>query len=361
MSPSVCTTVDEIAERVKAASASNTPLRIRGGGTKDFYGRDTTAEHHELLDMGGLTGIVGYEPSELYITTRAGESLANVESVLAERGQCLPFEPPCFAQCGRSGGTVGGMVAAGLSGPSRATSGCVRDFVLGANMINGMGQQLVFGGQVMKNVAGYDVSRLMAGALGTLGVLTEVTLKVLPSAPAEATLRFDMNEATAITQLNRWAGQPLPLNASVWESGSLWVRLRGARAAVDAATTSMGGEASDFDWSALRHHTHPFFADDESAVWRLSVRDTTSPIGMGDSLIEWGGAQRWLRAPVDAAKEIRAVAKKSGGHAVLFRGKDKSCGVFEPLPAALEKIHRDLKRQFDPAGIFNPGRMFENL
>ena len=221
------TALASVIERIRAAAQGGVPLRIRGGGSKDFYGEPTQGE---LLDTRTLTGITSYEPSELVITVRAGTSLAELEGVLAERGQCLPFEPPHFA----GGATVGGMVAAGLSGPARASAGATRDFVLGLSMVNGRGEFLTFGGQVMKNVAGYDVSRLMAGAWGTLGLLTEVSLKVLPVAPAEATLRFELPQAEALRRLNAWGGQPLPLNASCWveDAGTarLYVRLRGARA-----------------------------------------------------------------------------------------------------------------------------------
>ena len=226
----------QITERVRAAVADQTPLRIRGGGTKDFHGR---ALRGDVLDTRQLSGITSYEPSELVITARAGTPLAELEAALAAKGQCLPFEPPHFSP----GATVGGMVAAGLSGPARASVGAVRDYVLGVSLINGKAEPLTFGGQVMKNVAGYDVSRLMAGSWGTLGLLTEVSLKVLPVAPAEATLRFECNQADALRKLHAWGGQPLPLNASCWVQdggvGTLYVRLRGAVAAVQAACKSM--------------------------------------------------------------------------------------------------------------------------
>src|SRR4051812_25384636 len=231
--------LDELAQRVRAACASGTPLRIRGGGSKDFYGE---AAEGELLETAALAGISSYEPTELVVTVRAGTPLAQVEAVLAERGQCLPFEPPHFG----GGATVGGMVAAGLSGPARASVGALRDFVLGLSMINGRGELLTFGGQVMKNVAGYDVSRLMAGAMGTLGLIVEVSLKVLPRAPAQAALRFELTQAQALERLNAWGGKPLPLNASCWVeeagAGTLYLRLRGAQAAVQAACKTLGGD-----------------------------------------------------------------------------------------------------------------------
>jgi glycolate oxidase FAD binding subunit len=267
--------------------------------------------------------------------------------------------------------TVGGMVAAGLNGPARASVGAVRDFVLGLQLLNGQAELLTFGGQVMKNVAGYDVSRLMAGALGTLGLITEVSLKVLPRAVAESTLVFELDEAQALARLNAWGAQPLPINASCWHQGSLMVRLRGAQAAVAAAKTRMGGQILEADpamrlWNALREQTAPFFqlAEGESLL-RLSVPDTAPPLNMGATLIEWGGAQRWLKLPLSARPDMGGVLAGSIGHATLFRAHgpevDKSAGVFTPLAAPLDRITRELKKQFDPAGIFNRGRLYPDF
>lgn len=346
-----------LAARVKDAAAAGTPLRIRGGGSKDFYGQSLRGE---VLDMRGYSGIVSYEPSELVVTVRAGTPLAELDALLAAQGQCLPFEPPHFGR----GATVGGMVASGLNGPARASAGAVRDYVLGVVILNGRGEQLQFGGQVMKNVAGYDVSRLMAASLGTLGVLLEVSLKVLPVPPAEATLAFELGEADAIAQLNRWGGLPLPLNASSWQAGRLHVRLRGAQAAVEAAEKTMGGERLGKEaalwWYSLREQTAAFFGLDENAgeaLWRLSVPDTAGPLALGETLIEWGGAQRWVRRPAAGAAGIRQAAAAVNGHATLFRAADKSVPVFTPHTSALERIHRELKKQFDPAGILNPRRL----
>ena len=354
--------LQHITERVRAAAADGTPLRIRGGGSKDFYGQTLQGD---LLDTRPLAGIVSYEPSELVVTVRAGTPLAELEAALAEKGQVLPFEPPHFAS-GGAVATVGGMVAAGLNGPARASVGAVRDYVLGVQMLNGKAELLTFGGQVMKNVAGYDVSRLMAGSLGTLGLLVEVSLKVLPKAVAESTLVFELDEAQALAQLNRWGGQPLPINASCWFDGALMVRLRGAQAAVAAAHKTMGGTVMDAQaaplWNALREQTAPFFqlAQGESLV-RLSVPDTTPPLDLGPTLVEWGGAQRWLKLPLSAASDRGAVLANLAGHATLFRAVDKSAGVFTPLAAPLDRIHRELKKQFDPAGIFNRGRLYPDF
>ena len=364
----------QITERVRAAVADQTPLRIRGGGTKDFHGRGL---HGDVLDTRLLSGITSYEPSELVITARAGTPLAELEAALAAKGQCLPFEPPHFGP----GATVGGMVAAGLSGPARASVGAVRDYVLGVSLINGKAEPLTFGGQVMKNVAGYDVSRLMAGSWGTLGLLTEVSLKVLPVAPAEATLRFECNQADALRKLHAWGGQPLPLNASCWVQdgggGTLYVRLRGAVAAVQAACKSMGGTHLDnatttpnnaLDWSACRDHTLPWFVQrtqqPDLALWRLSL-PATAPVlplpAAAQPLVEWHGALRWVQAPASAGDALRAAAEAVGGSASVFVAAsaypESASGQFDPKSAALAQIHARVKQAFDPAGIFNPGRL----
>ena len=352
-------------DRVASATAAGAQLCIRGGGTKSFYGE---AAMGEPLDTRELEGISSYEPSELVVTARCGTSLSSMEATLAEQGQCLAFEPPHFA----FGSTVGGMVACGLSGPSRAAAGSLRDHLLGATVLNGRNEVLTFGGQVMKNVAGYDVSRLMAGAMGILGVILEVSLKVVPVAPASATLRFHMDQAEALARLNQWGGQALPINASAWWDGTLVLRLRGAHAAVQAAKVSLGGELLDANvadafWEGLRNHSDEYFAhakaevDAGGALWRLSVPQTAPALALaGDHLIEWGGAQRWLRSSAPAAV-VRDTAERAGGHATLFRARNKEAGAFAPLRAPLDRIHRDLKKSFDPSGVFNPGRLYPGL
>ena len=369
----------EITQRIKAAASAGATLRIRGGGTKDFFSQSLQGE---ILDTTGLNGIASYEPSELVVTVKAGTPLAELEAALAEKNQCLPFEPPHFS----TGTTVGGMVAAGLSGPSRASSGSVKDFVLGVNMLNGKGEELHFGGTVMKNVAGYDVSRLMAGSMGTLGLLTEVSLKVLPIAPAEATLKFECSQSEAINMLNTWGAQPLPLNASCWiqeaGQGVLYVRLRGAVAAVEAAIHKMGGKLQNAtsgnatvaaDWQALRHQNMDFFKlQGDECLWRLSVPDTAPDLQLAHidkTLIEWHGAQRWVKLPYGDVASIRSKVNAVGGNAILFIAPQaisttanfENKAIFNPLKAPLDRIHRDLKKQFDPAGIFNPGRMFADM
>ncbi|THC43305.1 glycolate oxidase subunit GlcE [Massilia sp. Mn16-1_5] len=346
--------IEQFKEQIRAAAAQQRVLRIRGGGTKDWYGGALAGE---ILDTRGFSGIVDYEPTELVITARCGTPLAEIEAVLAQQNQMLAFEPPHFGE----GATFGGAIAAGLSGPRRANSGAVRDFVLGAQLMDGKGELLNFGGQVMKNVAGYDVSRLLAGSLGTLGLITELSVKVLPRALLDATLRFETSEIEAIRMLNVWGGQPLPLSASCWYQGVLMLRLAGAQAAVDAAVKSLGGQVvpdADGFWNDLREQRHAFFTG-EAPLWRLSVPSTTGAIVLdGEQLIEWGGAQRWLRASSNAAETIRSAVRAVGGHATLFRGGDKSAGVFQPLAPAVARIHERLKAAFDPSHIFNPGRMF---
>jgi glycolate oxidase FAD binding subunit len=345
-------TLDDIVAAIRVAHDGHAPLRIRGAGSKDFYGGMLAGD---VLDVEGYRGIVTYEPTELYITARCGTPLAEIDAALAEKGQMLAFEPPHFGSA-----TVGGCVAAGLAGPRRQQAGAVRDFVLGVKLVDGTGQVLDFGGQVMKNVAGYDVSRLLAGSLGTLGVLAEVTLKVLPRPVAEATLLFEMDAATAIARLNQWGGQPLPVSASFWHEGQLWLRLSGARAAVEAARGKLGGTVAvdaEKHWNSVREQTHPAFA--EKLLWRLALPSTAPAPGLdGLCAIEWGGALRWYAGEQEAA---RGAAARLGGHAVLYRAPESlRCreGAFAPLAPAMLALHRRLKESFDPRGILNPGRLY---
>lgn len=353
-------------DRIAAANADGKPLRIVGGGGKDWYGNALAGE---IFDVSAYRGIVHYDPTELVITARCGTPLAEVEAALAEKGQMLAFEPPYFGRAanGRAAvgahATIGGAVACGLSGPRRQAAGAVRDFVLGAVLMDAQGQVLHFGGEVMKNVAGYDVSRLLVGSLGMLGLILEVSIKVLPRPVAERTLRFAMDQAGALARLNHWAGQPWPITASCWHESSLTVRLSGAAAAVDAACRKLDGEevdgAAEF-WNGLREQTHAFFADAPN-LWRLSLPSTVPPVDLlGAQLIEWGGAQRWLMSDA-APADVRAAAERAGGHATLFRGGDKSGGVFHPLAPAVLQVHRNLKAAFDPRGIFNPGRLVPGI
>ncbi len=354
-----------IVERVNDARASGTPLEIRGDGSKSFYGE---APSGACLDMRELRGIASYEPTELVVTARGGTALAELEEELRACGQCLPFEPPRF----NDQGTVGGMVAAGLAGPARSNVGSVRDHVLGVKLLSGRGELLTFGGQVAKNVAGYDVSRLMVGAQGILGVLCEVSIKVLPTPVASATLRIEENLGHAMRRLRQLASKPWPINASAWHENVLHLRLAGAQAAVSEACGSLGGEqvsANDAAvwWNALRDQRHPFFMVSEpelragECLWRLSVPAAGDRCELpGSQLVEWHGAQRWWRTRT-AAAEVREMAAAAGGHATLVRAADKSPGVFTPLNPALLKIHRSLKEAFDPQRILNRGRLYPEL
>ena len=346
----------DLQQAVLAAIANKSPLNIIGGGSKSFCGR---AASGTALSMAEHRGVVNYEPSELVITARAGTPLTEIETLLAQHGQMLAFEPPHFG----AGGTLGGSIACGLSGPRRPYAGSARDFMLGVQIINGKGEILRFGGQVMKNVAGFDVSRLMTGSFGTLGILLEASLKVLPLPEMEETLLFEYDEEEAIRRMNAWAGQSLPLSGAFFESGQLHLRLSGSVAALRAARSRLGGEnfsASADLWQRLRDQQHHFFQD-ETPLWRLSVAAATPPLNLpGECLLDWGGAQRWLKSDAPATT-IRAALDKVGGHATLFRGGDRHGEVFHPLSPAMLAIHRRVKTAFDPHGIFNPGRMYSVL
>ncbi len=346
----------ELQETVRTATARGTALHIRGGGTKDFYGRQINSQ---ALDVGKHRGILAHEPTELVITARAGTPLAEIEAALAEKNQMLAFEPPAFGPSA----TLGGTIACGFSGPRRPWSGSARDFVLGAKILNGHGEILRFGGQVMKNVAGFDVSRLMVGALGTLGVLLDISLKVLPRPEAEQTLAFALPPDRAIAAMNEWSRQPLPLSAAAHVGDTLYIRISGAGSALRAARARLGGELvekGDELWREMNEQQRQFFVGD-TPLWRLSVPPATAHLNLpGKWLIDWGGAQRWLKSDASAT-DIRRAAESAGGHATLFRGGDRNAEVFHPLPQPLAALHRRLKQSFDPAGILNPGRLYAGL
>ncbi len=345
----------QLQEQVNQARQTTTPLCIRGGGSKDFYGR---APVGELLDVSAHQGILNYEPTELVVTARAGTPLSEIEQVLAAEGQMLPFEPPHLG----AGATLGGSIACNFSGPRRAYAGAARDFVLGTRVLNGRGEILTFGGEVMKNVAGYDVSRLMCGALGTLGVLLEVSLKVLPQAASELTLIYQTQVEDALETLHDWGQKPYPISASCYDGDHLSVRLCGEERAVQAARKLLGGDAlaeSEAFWRKLREQQHGFFGS-RKPLWRLSLASDAAPLDVpGKWLYEWGGAQRWLKSEA-APETIREAALEAGGQATQYRGGDRE-QVFQPLPDGLMAIHRRLKSAFDPQGILNPGRMYQDL
>lgn len=346
--------IQQTCDTIKDAADRRIALRIEGGGTKSFYGRGTDGDALPTTDH---RGIVDYEPSELVLTARCGTPLAEIEDTLSEHGQMLPFEPPRFG----GEATIGGVIAAGLSGPRRPYAGAARDAVLGCEIINGFGEQLAFGGQVMKNVAGYDISRLMVGALGTLGVITQVSMKVVPRPVAEVTLAFEYSEGEAIGAMNRWAGRPLPVSATCHDGETLYLRLSGARTGVRSAAEQLGGEVvPDPDlWSRIRDQQHPFFRD-AAALWRVSVPPAAEPLDApGPTLMEWNGGLRWLAADAPA-RVVRDAAAAAGGHATWYRGHDGD-DVFHPLDDAKLALHRNLKRAFDPSGVLNPGRMYAEI
>jgi glycolate oxidase FAD binding subunit len=389
MNASSDATLSDLRERVTAAHRERKPLRLRGGGTKDFYGESIDGNlvagdliAGDLVDLRAYRGFVDYEPSELVVTARCGTRLAEIEAALAERGQFLAFEPPAFG----GDSTIGGVIAAGLSGPRRMYAGAARDFVLGATLLDARGDLLRFGGQVMKNVAGFDVSRLLCGSLGILGIITEVSLKVLPRPRAEETLRFELSQQAAIEAFNRWSGQPLPISGAAWSAGTAYLRLSGAASAVRAAHERLGGERLETTfatqwWNSLRHCNHAIF--NNSSLWRLSLPDTTPPLHLaGDVLIDWGGALRWygddsgdadtqtrnsvahesaVRRTNGQNKEARNIASAAGGTAIRWRGPAPPTGRLHPLQPAVATLHRRLKDRFDPHGIFNPGRLVPGI
>jgi glycolate dehydrogenase FAD-binding subunit len=349
------TLIDSFINTLRDAGSRGTPLFIRGGGSKAFYGRTVPAT---VFPMGEYAGVIDYSPTELVISARAGTPLTTIEAVLAQENQMLAFEPPHFGP----GATLGGTIACGLSGPRRPYAGAVRDHVLGVTCLNGSARQLRFGGQVMKNVAGYDISRTLTGSLGTLAVLLDITLKVLPRPETGLTLRQETTAAEAIVLFNRWAGLPLPLSAGCYHDGSLTLRLSGFEQGVKAAAKKIGGDPlpdTGSFWEDLREQRLAFF-NDPRPLWRLSITPAVPPLPLeGDCLIDWGGAQRWIKSGLPAAT-LRQSAADNGGHATLFRNGDGN-DVFHPLPTPLLALHRRLKRSFDPAGILNPGRMYPEL
>lgn len=336
-------------ETIRAAAAAHTPLRIRGGGSKDFYG---VSLEGDVLDTRGYGGIVEYEPTELVFTARAGTPLREVEAALADKGQMLPFEPPHFGP----DATFGGCIASGMSGPRRAYQGAVRDFVLGVRCLNSAGEDLQFGGQVMKNVAGYDLSRLLTGSFGTLGLILEISVKVLPIPDDEQTLRLEMNETQAIETMNRYASEPLPLSATCFAQDSLYIRLSGAASAVAATRKQLGGETIDGKpfWQSIREQTHPFFSNDRS-LWRLTIKSSAAPLALGPTLIEWNGSLRWICGDGDIAN-MQAAAGKAGGHTTLFRAPTRPDAIHR-LPSAMLALQKKIKQALDPEGIFGPHRL----
>lgn len=347
----------DLKQQVEAALTDKKNLVIQGGGTKTFLGRTCTGE---ILDTRSVTGIVDYEPTELFITARAGTPLSEIENIIAHENQCLAFEPPYFGD----NATFGGMIASGLSGPGRPYNGAVRDFMLGVKCLTGKGDVLTFGGQVIKNVAGYDVSRLMTGALGTLGIILEASIKVLPRPESEISLTKYIDETSAIRQMNSWAAKPFPISAACYENGCLNIRLSGTTKAVNLAKQKMNMDDHPGGigyWHELREHRLDYFTGNDHSLWRISVAPTTERINLpGEWLIDWGGAQRWLKSN-EPVNDVQMAVSKSGGHATLFRGGDREGEIFQPLAPEMFEIHKRLKKVFDPQNILNRGRIYKEL
>lgn len=348
----------ELQEYVTQAGTDNQPLSIQGGGSKSFFGMPSAATE---LDVSQHRGIISYEPTELVITARSGTTLETLNKVLAENGQMLPFEPPAFSPLA----TLGGTTACGLSGPARPYKGAVRDYVLGCQIINGKAQTLRFGGQVMKNVAGYDVTRLMTGSMGTLGILLDTSLKVLPLPEYELTLEHQTDAPSALEKMQALAGESIPVTASAFLEGKMLTRLSGAKYAVTATAKTLGGEPSTDNnfWAKLRDHQLDFF-NNPMPLWRISVPALTPELQLtGDCLYDWAGTQRWLFSNEDSPK-IRSTVESAGGHAQLFKADDslkKNVGVFHPLQPAIMELHKKIKHEFDPQGLFNPHRMYSDI
>ncbi|PPK53563.1 glycolate oxidase subunit GlcE [Marinobacter persicus] len=350
--------IQSLQEQVLQARKNGQTLNIVGGGTKSFMGRKTDTDS-ATLSLAEHSGVVEYHPVELVLTVRAGTTLSEIEAVLAEEGQCLHFEPPRLGD----GATIGGTLACNLSGPARPWAGSVRDQVLGLRLLNGQGEHLRFGGQVMKNVAGYDVSRLQAGAMGTLGVMTEISLKVMPKPATTATLVQEMPLDSAIDYMNRRTGEPKPITGACWLDGKVYLRLAGARSAVEATAEQWEGEVFEGGnglWQQIQDMQHEFFAGDDP-LWRFSVKSSAvMPSLDGPWLVDWAGAQRWYRGPATLS-DLEPVAAEAGGQVSLFRGGDRTGEVMHSQPEALKAIQRRIKQSFDPDGLFNPGRLYSWL
>lgn len=338
-----------LAEQVRAAADARSPLRIIGGDTRAAYGRKIEGAP---LRMAGHTGVVAYDPSELVLTARAGTPVSEIEAVLAENNQMLAFEPPVFGPSS----TLGGTIAAGLSGPRRPFVGALRDYVLGAQVMDGRGQVLNFGGAVFKNVAGFDAFRLMAGALGCLGVILQASLRVAPKPRAEIALAYDLDSRAAQDWVTRLMRRPLPLSGAFHDGQKLHLRFSGGEAAVAAAASEFGGEPESLDlWTQVRDLTHPALA--APVLWRLSL-PAASRLATPPAAWDWGGAQAWRTADTIDPK-VWDEAAALGGHATLMRGAVDQ--VFQPLPTPMLALHQRIKAGLDPAGVFNPGRMYEGL
>jgi len=345
----------KLQQQIAQAFSSNSPLRICGGGSKDFYGRKIQGDN---INVAEHCGIISYEPTELVITARAGTLLSDIENSLSEKGQMLGFEPPHFSDTA----TLGGTIACNLSGPRRPYRGAARDYVLGSTILNGKAEKLHFGGEVMKNVAGYDVSRLMCGSLGTIGLLLDVSLKVIPKPEAESTVILECDVQTAIDKMHQWVQQSLPISACSYANGTLYARLASNEASIKLAHQYMGGELINDTkyWQQLKEQQLDFFHT-EMPIWRLSLASNAAPLNLqGEIIYDWGGALRWLRSD-ESADKIRHAVEALGGHATLFRNNVNQLDPFHELSPGIHAMHRQLKLAFDPANILNPGRMYADI
>lgn len=344
----------QLSERIREAASRNMPLRLMGSGTKQFHGRDVPGEP---LDLAAHRGVLAHDPAELVLRARAGTPLSEIETLLAGQRQYLPFEPPHFGP----GATLGGTIAAGIAGPARPYTGAIKDYVLGVRLMTGKGEALTFGGQVMKNVAGFDVSRLMVGSLGCLGPILDVSLKVLPAPASSITVVLDLDSQSALNALAHQAQKPNCITASAWLQERLWVRLSGSAAAIGVTHRELGGEVTDGGiWSSLKEHRHELLTGGSELV-RIVVPATTPASAFPQSgLWEWGGMQRWVRDPPDF-DAVMQTAKAAGGFATRFRTRSRGEAVFTPPAGPKLVLMQRVKSVFDPDGLFNRGRLYAGL
>jgi glycolate oxidase FAD binding subunit len=345
---------EELSTQIASVAATGGQIEIIGGGSKRFYGESMEALP---IDVSAHSGVIDYDPAELVITLRAGCKLGEIEALLAESRQMFGFEPPYFG----ADATIGGMVASGLTGPRRAYAGSIRDFVLGAKILDGRGKILQFGGRVIKNVAGFDVSRLMVGSLGTLGIILEVSIRVVPMVETEVTLAYEHAGADEhLGWINALGSRPYPISASAWVNGQSLLRLSGSEQGVSHAVAQLGGAAVESRWQEFREQSHDFF-DPTQALTRISLPPASTGYQTDTpQLIEWGGAQRWLIGEVDIGA-LRDEARGKGVSVCAFKRHGAEVPVFQPLPVAMLKLQRSIKSSFDPAGIFNSGRIYPGL
>ncbi|MEX2366043.1 MAG: glycolate oxidase subunit GlcE [Pseudohongiellaceae bacterium] len=350
-------------EQIQQAHAEKTPLVIKGNSSKSFYGYPVNGTR---LNTAIHSGIIAHEPEELILTARAGTTLEEIEQTLAAHRQILACEAPRFGNA-----TFGGMIAAGLSGPGRVFYGSIADHILGCSIINGRGELLRFGGKVMKNVAGYDISRLMCGSMGCLGLIVEATVRIAPAPQAERTFRFTLQQNQVAAFINNLQASAYPVTASCHDQELLYVRFSGTTKQIgqlhrnlhqDFAFIEHAEDSDSSFWQHMRDQELDFFQSRQN-IWRLSLPPAAPATQLpGATLIEWNGALRWLKSDAPAEDVFRQAAALNGS-ACLFRTQHRrrQTSLFQPLPAALMQWHRELKRALDPELIFNRGRMYQDL